>query len=54
MNKTVNDIIREIAEEEEKGDLCSTCGKDKDQFSKECEYAQCQTCSMIDWWGDDE
>ena len=27
---------------------CSTCHKVKDQFSKEWEYAQCETCSMED------
>lgn len=25
---------------------CVTCGEEKDSFSKEWEYAQCQTCSM--------
>ena len=52
MNKTINDIIREVVEGE--GELCSTCGKDKDQFSKEWEYAQCQTCSMVEGEGKSE
>jgi hypothetical protein len=50
MNKTINDMVREVVEGE--GELCSTCGKDKDQFSKEWEYAQCQTCSMIEGEGE--
>lgn len=25
---------------------CVCCGKEKDSFSKEWEYAQCQECSM--------
>ena len=28
------------------GENCSTCGKEKDQFSKEWEYSQCESCSM--------
>jgi hypothetical protein len=30
----------------EEGENCSTCGKEKDQFSKEWEYSQCESCSM--------
>jgi len=52
MNKTVNDMVREVVEGE--GELCSTCGKDKDSFSKEWEYAQCQICSMVEGEGERE
>ena len=45
MLKEINDIVREVIEGE--GEPCSTCGKDKDLFSKEWEYAQCQICSMV-------
>ena len=37
---------------EEEGENCSTCGKEKDQFSKEWEYSQCESCSMKE--GEDE
>jgi len=36
----------------EEGENCSTCGKEKDQFSKEWEYSQCESCSMKE--GEDE
>jgi DNA-directed RNA polymerase subunit RPC12/RpoP len=26
--------------------VCIDCGKDKDKFSREWDYAQCQACSM--------
>lgn len=27
-------------------DTCATCGREKDSFSKEWEYSQCEICSM--------
>ena len=33
-------------------ETCSTCRKEKDQFSTEWDYSQCESCSMKE--GDDE
>ena len=37
----------------EEGESCSTCGKEKDQFSREWEYSQCESCSMKEGEGDE-
>ena len=31
---------------QEMNDKCITCNKDKDEFSKNWEYQECQSCSM--------
>jgi hypothetical protein len=36
----------------EEGERCSTCHKVKDKFSKEWEYAQCESCSMQEGEGE--
>lgn len=46
LEKANGALARIFNVEEEEGENCSSCGKAKDQFSKEWEYAQCETCSM--------
>lgn len=51
LNKANGALARTFGIEQE-GERCSTCHKVKDKFSKEWEYAQCESCSMQEGEGE--
>ena len=46
MVNALNELNLINYKEEKLKDKCVTCNQEKDSFSKEWEYSQCQSCSM--------
>ena len=54
MVNALNQINLINYKEEKMSDKCITCGQDKDAFSKDNEYEQCETCANEDYFKEEK
>ena len=54
MVNALNEINLINYKEKKVGDKCVTCEQDKDTFSKENEYEQCETCANEDYYKEEK